>query len=162
MDDVAQKARARIEALKAEINELERFLVVLERITAPEGEAMAVGDKFELSRDLFSKGNITHQKPVDNSVSRQRRIRNKMRPNHVADLMQRIIREVGRPMTRGELVEAFERRDVQIPFADKGRYIGTIAWRHKGMFRNIEGRGYWLPEISLPEEPKSNETKETE
>jgi hypothetical protein len=58
--------------------------------------------------------------------------------------MERLIRETGRPMTRGEIVSAFERRDVDIPAKDKARYLGTIAWRHKGTFVNIEGRGYWL------------------
>ena len=47
-------------------------------------------------------------------------------------------------MTRGELVEALARRDVHIPAQDKPRYIGTLIWRNKSKFVNIEGRGYWL------------------
>jgi hypothetical protein len=39
---------------------------------------------------------------------------------------------------------------VHIPFEDKGRYVGTIAWRHKGTFVNVEGRGYWLRGEPIP------------
>ena len=38
----------------------------------------------------------------------------------------------------------FEARDVEIPATDKARYVGTIMWRNKSKFLNIEGRGYWL------------------
>ncbi len=50
-------------------------------------------------------------------------------------------------MSRGEIVDAFDRRDIEIPAKDKARYVGTIAWRNKGVFVNIEGRGYWLSRL---------------
>lgn len=53
-------------------------------------------------------------------------------------------------MSRGEIVDALERRDVEIPAQDKARYIGTLAWRNKGTFVNIEGRGYWLRDAGVP------------
>ena len=52
-------------------------------------------------------------------------------------------------MTRGEIVKAFELRDFEIPAKDKSRYLGTIAWRHKGKFVNVNGLGYWLREVPL-------------
>jgi hypothetical protein len=144
METIEDKARARIKVLKSQISELERFLEILSNLKTP--KTTTEDDSFEFELPLFGKdeGNVTPQIPVKNSETRQRRLRNKMRPSHVAELMERIIREVDRPMTRSELVEAFEKRDIQIPFADKARYIGTIAWRHKGIFVNIEGEGYWL------------------
>jgi len=83
--------------------------------------------------------------PVDNSMKPSgRRHSGSLRPSELAALVERIIRESGRPMTRGEIVEALDRRDVEIPGGDKARYIGTIMWRQKSTFLNIEGAGYWL------------------
>jgi hypothetical protein len=144
METIKDKARARILALKTEIIELERFLEILSTLHGSSFDAVDRDFDFELPPKSLTKGNIAPQKPVDNSETKQRRLRNKMRPSHIAELMERIIREVGRPMRRSEIVDAFEKRDVQIPFADKARYIGTIAWRHKGIFENVEGFGYWL------------------
>jgi hypothetical protein len=59
-------------------------------------------------------------------------------------MVERLIRDVGSPMTRGQIVEALALRDVDLPAADKARYIGTIIWRHKSIFVNLKGRGYWL------------------
>ena len=64
--------------------------------------------------------------------------------------MERVIRERGEPLTRGQIVEALEMRDVVIPAVDKSRYIGTLAWRHKSIFVNIDGRGYWLRAEGVP------------
>ena len=55
-----------------------------------------------------------------------------------------MIRDAGHPLTRGEIAERFALRDVALPGEDKPRYIGTIMWRNKAKFINIEGRGYWL------------------
>jgi hypothetical protein len=65
-------------------------------------------------------------------------------------MTERLIREAGHPLTRGEIVKAFEARDVEIPAKDPARYLGTIAWRHKGMFKNVEGLGYWLKGEPMP------------
>lgn len=86
---------------------------------------------------------------MDNLIEKSGR--RKARPDEIAQIMERVIREVGRPMTRGQLVDALERRDVDLPAADKGRYIGTIIWRHKSIFVNIEGFGYWLRVEKRPE-----------
>ena len=75
--------------------------------------------------------------------------RQRMRPDEIAQTIERVIREVGHPLTRGQLVSALERRDIDLPAADKARYLGTIIWRHKKIFVNIEGRGYWLRNVHL-------------
>ena len=83
-------------------------------------------------------------------------------------MMERLIREVGRPMTRGEIVDAFAKRDIEIPAKDPARYLGTIAWRNKRIFVNIEGRGYWLRDSPAgvkgipPNTPYSDPPEETD
>lgn len=154
-------ARAKIAALRAEIIELERFLAMYEKLSAvPYEEKPRLGSaKDETAASCGSVGNETPL-PVDKSVAdrdsytqpreSRRRAAGAPKPAEIATLMERIIRDVGRPMTRGEIVSALEARDMMIPYEDKPRYVGTIAWRHKGLFENIEGRGYWLRGEPVP------------
>ncbi len=72
------------------------------------------------------------------------------KPDNIALVIERVIRDVGQPMQRREIVKALEARDMEIPALDKERYIGTIVWRHKGTFVNVEGRGYWLRDEPVP------------
>jgi hypothetical protein len=97
-----------------------------------------------------ASGNLsTDSLPVENSGKRRQRTRG-ARPDEIAMIMERVIRERGEPLTRGQIVEVLEARDVVIPAVDKSRYIGTLAWRHKSTFMNIDGRGYWLRDAGMP------------
>lgn len=146
MPTPADIARKKILDLRLQISELERFLEIYERLLA-DGSAIDGGNLSPLSTD--AEGNETPQMPVEKG---RRKRGSGARPDQMADLMERIIREVGRPMTRGEIVVALEKRDVLIPYEDKPRYLGTIAWRNKGRFLNVEGRGYWLRDEPIPDE----------
>ena len=73
------------------------------------------------------------------NVRRRRNIMGAPSPKETAELMERVIREAGRPMSRGEIVDAFDRRDIEIPAKDKARYVGTIAWRQQRGFREYRG-----------------------
>lgn len=154
MVDIAAAARAKLEYHKKQIIELEAFLRVYDDLAKGVDGKVVIGDA--VSAEIV-RGNETHQQPVDNVDKPRGRRRSTIKPDAVADLMARIIREVGHPMTRGEIVAAFERRDVEIPYDDKARYIGTIAWRHKARFENIEGRGYWLRGEPLPPTKEQNQ-----
>lgn len=151
------KMEAECARMQAEIAKLRDFITLFDELS--DGVAQVIVEPGAVPLPSVAtnvEGNVTLQTPpVDNSdVVRKRRLRPKseLRPAQTAELMERIIREIGRPLTRGEIVEAFERRDVLIPFEDKARYIGTIAWRHKGLFINIDGRGYWLRDEPVPPE----------
>lgn len=65
-------------------------------------------------------------------------------PSDFANMMARVISDMGRPLNRSELVAALEERDVEIPSGDKERYLGTILWRHRDRFTNFPRVGYWL------------------
>jgi hypothetical protein len=54
-------------------------------------------------------------------------------------------------MTRSEIAHELELRGHPITSTDKAAYIGTILWRHRNRFSNIEGKGYWLKGIKVPE-----------
>lgn len=65
-------------------------------------------------------------------------------PKAIADAAERIICEAGRPIKRGELVRRIEATGLTLNTSDKGKYIGTILWRERQRFENIEGEGYWV------------------
>lgn len=62
---------------------------------------------------------------------------------------KRLIIKEGRPMRRGELVQALESQGYGFPGKDKNKVFGTNLWR-SGKFRTIEGRGYWPKDVTLP------------
>jgi hypothetical protein len=151
MPDAAEIAREKIKALKAQLIELEQFLLVHDRLVGASNAASSAVLAPSDPRSQKDEGNITPQIKIPISVDNRKVRRRVGRPGDVAEHMERIIRDVGRPMTRGEIVAAFEARDIPIPFEDKARYVGTIAWRHKGTFVNIEGEGYWLRDGPPPQ-----------
>jgi len=149
MSDPLEIAKKRLQAIKAEVAEIEQFIRMYEALSAgrvgSEIVGVNVGDLDEKLSTIIGGEGVDNG---DNFSGRRDRMGSK--PGELARLMERLIRETGRPMTRGEIVAAFERRDVEIPGKDKARYLGTIAWRHKGTFMHIEGRGYWLRSARLP------------
>jgi reverse gyrase len=141
-----ENALKRKDILKAELEEIQRFIKAY-RAFSDDGTGAEQSElpMEEPRRELISK------KSVDNGDNfRRGRRPGKTAPSDIARIMERIIRDIGRPMTRGEIVDALERRDVGIPAQDKKRYVGTIAWRHKGTFENIEGKGYWVRDEKSP------------
>lgn len=157
MPDAVAIAQARINALKAEIKKLEAFIETYNEVLAMDSPSEEPAHM--TANGIPGGGNVTPAQPEKNvekrSSQRKSRRASGIRPSEIAEHMERIIREVGRPMTRGDIVDAFERRDIRIPYEDKARYIGTIAWRHKGVFENIEGRGYWLRGEALPDQSRT-------
>lgn len=133
-----ENARKRLAALRGEAAEIERFIAMYEQFS--DGEAADAMSVQPNSQETYPQ----ELRAVDNGDNSQRRERSGPLPRELVAMMARVIHEVGRPMTRGEIVEALERREIEIPAKDKQRYIGTLAWRNKGAFVNIEGRGYWL------------------
>jgi hypothetical protein len=59
------------------------------------------------------------------------------------------ILELQRPMQRAQLLEALERRGIRIDGRNKPRNLGTIMWRLREQFVNIEG-GYWPIDVACP------------
>ena len=147
MSTPVENARKRLAALRLEAAEIERFIALYERFSSdPLAPAEAnVSGTLGHSGETYPQ-NLSYVDSGDNSWQTPRR---GPRPTEIAQMMERLIREVGRPMTRGEIVDAFDRRGMDIPAKDKARYLGTIAWRQKSIFTNVEGRGYWLRNVPI-------------
>jgi hypothetical protein len=142
VSNAIENARKRVIGLKRQLAELERFIQMYEELDAGKEANQADTHAGHLNGALIGNNS-------GDNFPRERR-RKRGRPAEIVAIIERIIREAGRPLTRGEIVEALELRDVHIPAEDKQRYIGTIAWRHKGAFENVGGLGYWLTGEPLP------------
>lgn len=151
MSTPLDKALTRLADLQHEIAEIKRFIEMYQRFEGAENlnsEAPTAPPEGKELRGNVSTVSANH--PVDNSQKTARRNRpSGATPKEIAEIMERVIREADRPLSRGEIVDALERREIEIPAKDKPRYVGTIAWRNKGNFLNIDGRGYWLRNVPL-------------
>ncbi len=64
-------------------------------------------------------------------------------PSQIAAAAKQLILNAGKPLTRSELAFALTRAGVILNATDESKYVGTIMWRHKNSFEQIEGEGYW-------------------
>ncbi len=142
--DPLGKALDRLAKLKAQVADLERFIVLYRELAETEGD-QTEGD---LSTDSGAEADTVASKPVDNlpvGVGRKTmRAPRTASPGRIVEVIERVMRDVARPMTRGEIVSALDARDVTIPGADKAKYLGTIMWRNRKTFVNIPKAGYWF------------------
>lgn len=135
MSEIIEQAKQRLDYHRREAKKLEEFLRTA-------GEITGTNIEFENSQKQEPKETYL---PANGPVEKRRfSTRGGSAPREIVEIMRRVIRETGRPLTRGEIVEALEARDVYLPALDKNRYIGTIAWRYKAFFTHIDGRGYWV------------------
>lgn len=75
------------------------------------------------------------------------------RSQYVAKMMDEaveLIRTVGRPMTRSQLLEALQARGYSVGGGDSSKVLGTNLWR-SGRFVSLKGIGYWPAEDEIPE-----------
>ena len=74
-------------------------------------------------------------------------------PAAVAARAERVIREHGKPIQRGDLVRKIEESGLPIYSKDKNKYLGTILWRNRDTFVNVEGHGYWIRGLDIEVPP---------
>lgn len=59
------------------------------------------------------------------------------------DIIVRMLVDYGGPMTRGRMLQELRRRDILIRAKNPAKHLGTMLWRMRESFVNIEGWGYW-------------------
>ena len=62
--------------------------------------------------------------------------------------VETLLAEVGRPMSRTEIVKGLKAKGVKVNGEDPARNIAAVLWRaqeqHKTLVDNLKGHGYWL------------------
>jgi len=134
MDQALANALKRKAELEKELGEINRFLTLYDRFTAG-------------TEPVGSDVSISGPGATYVITARTGRGKSRGRPADFAEIMERVLRDISRPLTRTELVDALEQRDVKIPSDDKARYLGTILWRNRNRFINIPNQGYWLKSV---------------
>lgn len=68
----------------------------------------------------------------------------------IRDAARTALLEAQHPLTREPLLEALVKRGLQIGGRNKARNLGTMMWRMREEFVNIEGEGYWPKDVACP------------
>jgi hypothetical protein len=124
-----RELEVRKEEVDKEIGEIDLFINLHRKFSGTEQERS----------DIF----VEHPEPARPDATVPAPGRKRGRPADFAEIMERVIMDVGRPLSRNDMVEEIEKR-IEIPSDDKPRYLGTILWRHRDRFYNLPRFGYWL------------------
>jgi hypothetical protein len=142
MDKAVGNALLRKKELERELAEIEQFLKLYDRFSSG-----TVAEQNDAHNSPKAVENAHQEDALDDGAPRRR-----LRTKDIADLAERLIAAEGRPLSRTELVARMEANGLDLPSADKARYIGTILWRNRDRFVNLAGRGYQLVSALEPEE----------
>tara|TARA_R110002167_G_scaffold59894_2_gene169648 strand:- start:848 stop:1357 length:510 start_codon:yes stop_codon:yes gene_type:complete len=133
MEDRAYKnAMARKRELLADIEEIDKFLELWRRYAGTEPEQ----DTPESPPSVGDSGEAV-----------QSHLRALPRDEERANVIRTSILKRGRPLARGEIAEGLEEDGYKVTGADPSKNIGTIMWRLRDHFTNIEGYGYWPSDV---------------
>lgn len=163
MDKAVENALARRAELRRELEEIEGFLALYDRFkslgsaqatleiigpataTPVTGSARSLASSERKNGD-FEGANEEQSLPPTPQVSGKGLSREELRPH-----IEAIIREAGRPLTRGNLLRKLDQRGTPVGGqADRAKNMGTIMWRLKEHFVNLPGYGYWLKDVPYP------------
>lgn len=61
--------------------------------------------------------------------------------------IRRLILDVGRPQSRGDVVKALAARGIHVGGQEPATNIGTVMWRAKEAFINLKPLGYWPRDV---------------
>ncbi len=133
-DDAYTNALAKKERLIRELDEVNNFLKLYQRFM-PKATAKV---EQPASSGLFS------DTPVDNSTDRV------SVPQKFEPIIRRMLLFSGQPLSRSMLLKALSDNGTPIPGKDASKNLGTILWRLRERFVNIEGHGYWVVGVKMP------------
>lgn len=129
--------QSHIESLEGMISEARRRLKIVNDYIAVASQPQTHAGDFTPTQASLPLDTEPEQVPT-------RRRRSPIPPAEIAKVARQILLERGGPMTRGELVREFEARGIELAAADRAKNLGTILWRHRDIFENLPGEGYWV------------------
>jgi len=133
-----ENALRRKREIQRELNEIDEFLRLHQKYQGIDGE-QARPSKVPHDRIRRRISGVAGRADLKGQRSPSRDV--------AAKVAYEILLENGEPMTRTELVEAFDKRGNPIAGTDRAKNMGTIMWRLNDKFVNIEGYGYWPKDV---------------
>jgi hypothetical protein len=119
-----------------------------------EARLAKLNNYIEMHHELFGGGE--HFFAMEKSVNIKRKRKVSGTVERLKQLAAEAIRLEGRPLTRGEVTERVMATGIAINSKDPANYIGTVMWRNPEIFLKIDGLGYWLAGVPLPDDQKLN------
>jgi hypothetical protein len=143
-DEIIRRLLKRREAALRELERVDELINLYQEVKKGEDDDEDAEPDLQ---DLFRSLAVENVRPH----KRRRVFRvgtgHKVRPRDVGPIARKLMLDSGHPMTRTELLEALKESGVQLAGSDEARYLGTIMWRLRDEFINIEGHGYWPRDI---------------
>lgn len=175
MDKAVENALARRAELRRELDEIEGFLALYDRFRTL-GSAQATLGIIPAARVTPEARPPASFASIDGEASESEGVKEEQTPSSAPQVagkglsreelrphIEAIIREAGRPLTRGNLLRKLDQRGTPVGGrADRAKNMGTIMWRLKEHFVNLPGYGYWLQGVPypplgyIPESPDQN------
>jgi hypothetical protein len=138
-----KKAIARRQALMQEIDKIDNFVSLYREIFGEQLERVPSSEAPSPPSHLVEKHPIRKRKKLGKPGA--------VSVHDVGPQLRGLLEERGRPMKRGELLDALYDRGLRLAGANPAKYLGTILWRMRDAFVNIEGHGYWPRDLACPE-----------
>lgn len=130
----------------------------LERKVRLQSELALIDQYIELHTRLFGEDPPTSTSKDTGTTTIADAVEAEIRPANdtraIGDGIEAILRRADWPVQRGKLISGLEADGLPIHSKDRSKYIGTILWRNRVRFMNIEGEGYWLRGRPLPDRLK--------
>jgi hypothetical protein len=143
-DEIIRRLLKRREAALRELERVDELIKLYQEVKKGEAEKEDTSNEFSiLFGPLVGENVRPHQRRPPTYVSPSQ----KVRPKDVGPIARRLMLDNGHPMTRTELLDALKKSGVRLAGTDEARYLGTIMWRLRDEFINIEGHGYWPRDI---------------
>ena len=136
MDQAYQSALRKRDDLKRQLAEADEFLRLWNRVLGSDA-VDGVTPSTAKGQDEMRIGSATQPLP-QKSPTRER----------AAEIARKVTLSKGAPMTRSQLVEAFEAEGTPVGGVKPSRNMGTIMWRLRDRFINLDGLGYWPADVA--------------
>lgn len=124
-----KNAKKRRDELVKELEKIDQFLLLYEEFSTDN-----TGDSPDKTNRFSNSLSKTDRPSVEKEATK---------PADIAASARDILLQAGHPLNRGELAKALEEAGLVLGASDKAKYVGTIMWRHRDLYRQIEGQGYW-------------------
>jgi hypothetical protein len=144
-DKAYDNALRRKQELQRELKEVEDFLRLYRQFA--EGQKENVSEPTRARVD--AKGAVS-----DPYVNPSR--------NEVGKYAKELMLKTGRPQVRGAIVDYLREVGRPLKVKDPGQSVGTIMWRLRDQFQNVEGHGYWPTDVGLPDDIQEEQDKAAE
>jgi len=128
-------------------NALRKRSDAVRRLEEAQSEIARIDDFLKLYQEFGGSvdafvGEVSGQNAEPSSANRERPTKGLTRAEGAPIIRELILRN-GSPMQRSALLEALNENGTPVGGVDPLNNLGTMMWRMKDKFVNIEGSGYW-------------------